>query len=263
MHMKEDHMRNSQLKPGYNLQIGVENEYIIAAETYSHRNDQLTLVPFLNHIQAQLKVRHKDIVADAGYESEENYNYLAQNNQTAYIKPSNYEQQKKRNFKNKIGRRENMTYCQEGDYYLCHNKKKLTYSHDKKRTSASGYETQVKVYECEDCSDCKVKSSCTRAKGNRKMEVATKFYDMRQESHANITSEKGILYRMNRSIQVEGVFGVLKEDYSFRRVSMRGKEKVRTEILLMCFGYNVNKLHSKTVNGRLKTRLHKSKKDAA
>ena len=47
MHMKDDHMRNVQLKLGYNVQIGVDSEYIVAAGTFSDRNDAWILVPFL------------------------------------------------------------------------------------------------------------------------------------------------------------------------------------------------------------------------
>lgn len=263
MHMKEDHMRNSQLKPGYNLQIGVENEYVIAADIYSERSDQLTLKPFLESIQENLGVRHTDIIADAGYESEENYTHLQDHNQTAYIKPSTYAQQNKRSFKKKIGRRENMTYLEAEDCYICHNNKRLNYSHDKKRTSKSGFKSAVKVYECEDCSGCEFKSQCTRAKNNRRLEVATNFIEKRKQSQSNITSPDGIIYRMNRSIQVEGAFGVIKEDYDFRRVTMRGKAKVKTEVLLVCFGYNINKLHSKTVNNRRKSGMFKVEKDTA
>ncbi len=64
---------------------------------------------------------------------------------------------------------------------------------------------------------------------------------------------------MNRSIQVEGAFGVIKQDYGFRRFFMRGNIKVRTEFLLMAFGYNVNKLYHKTIQNRNGELLHNSK----
>ena len=73
-------------------------------------------------------------------------------------------------------------------------------------------------------------------------------------SYENIVSETGIRYRMNRSIQVEGAFGVLKNDYGFQRFLLRGKTKVKLEILLLCMGYNINKLHSKIQGER--TQFH-------
>lgn len=91
MHMKEDHMRNGQLKPGYNLQIGVETEYITGVGVFSDRNDLNTLKPMLEHMKDQSGHKYENIIADSGYESEEGYLYLEVNNQTAYIKPQTYE----------------------------------------------------------------------------------------------------------------------------------------------------------------------------
>ena len=95
MHMKDDHMRNSQLKPAYNVQIGVESEYITAVGIFQDRNDTATLIPMLNNMESKLNMRYENIVADAGYESEENYLYLENKAQTYYIKPQTYEQWKK------------------------------------------------------------------------------------------------------------------------------------------------------------------------
>ena len=103
-------------------------------------------------------------------------------------------------------------------------------------------------YECEDCSNCQCKSKCTRAQRNRRMQVSKIFVEKRQISYENIPSDEGILLRGNRSIQVEGAFGVLKNDYQFNRCLTRGKSSVRTEFILLCLGYNINKLHSKIQN---------------
>ena len=64
---------------------------------------------------------------------------------------------------------------------------------------------------------------------------------------------------MNRSIQVEGAFGVLKKDYEFQGFLLRGKNKVKLEILLLCLGYNLNKLHAKIQNERTNTHFYKVK----
>lgn len=76
MHMKDDHMRNAQLKPGYNVQIGVDSEYIVAADIFQDRNDVWTLVPFLKTMKEKLGFRYPSVTADSGYESEEGYQYL-------------------------------------------------------------------------------------------------------------------------------------------------------------------------------------------
>ena len=97
----------------------------------------------------------------------------------------------------------------------------------KKQKSKSGYESEVTVYECEDCTDCPYKERCTKAKGNKRLYISKSFLEKRQESYENILSETGIKYRMNRSVQVEGAFGVLKNDYEFQKFLLRGKTKVK------------------------------------
>ena len=255
MHMKDDHMRNAQLKPGYNVQIGVDSEYIVAVDIFQDRNDVWTLVPFLKHMKEKLGFRYPSVTADSGYESEEGYSYLREEKQKPYIKPQTYEKWKKRSFKKDISKRENMGYDEEADVYTCHTGKHLIPVGIKKQRSRSGYESDVTIYECEDCGGCPCKEKCTRAKKNKRLYVSKSFIEKRQESYENILSEKGILYRMNRSIQVEGAFGVLKSDYEFQRFLLRGKTKVKLEILLLCMGYNINKLHTKIQNERLKSHL--------
>ena len=257
MHMKEDHMKNGQLKPAYNIQIGVEGEYIVGVDVSNERSDQLTFIPFLDKFEKNLSKKYNSVTADAGYESEENYMHLESNNQEAYIKPATYEKSKTKKFKSDISKRENMIFNVEDNYYICSAGKRLFYKGEQKKKSASGYESSKSIYECEDCSKCEYKSRCTRAKGNKQLHVARNFIRLREKSLENITSEKGIILRMNRSIQVEGAFGVIKQDYGFRRFLMRGMPKVRTEFLLMAFGYNVNKLHSKTLQKRNGKLLHK------
>lgn len=83
----------------------------------------------------------------------------------------------------------------------------------KKQRSKSEYESEVTVYECEACIGCPYKEKCTKAKGNKHLRVSKSFLRKREEAYQNIQSKKGIKYRMNRSIQVEGAFGVLKNDY--------------------------------------------------
>ena len=80
-------------------------------------------------------------------------------------------------------------------------------------------------YECEDCSGCPYKEACTKAKGNKRLYVSKSFIEKRQESYENILSEKGIQYRMNRQVQVEGAFGVLKMTMSSKDFCCGGKQR--------------------------------------
>jgi transposase len=250
MRMKDDHMRNSQLKPGYNVQLGVEGEYITGVYVSCERSDELTLIPFLQNMKSYLKQDYMDITADAGYESEENYTYFEGKPTECYIKPQNYERSNTKKYKSNMALRENMAYDAKLDEYTCQAGKKLRVLRTGTRKSKSGFESEVTIYECESCRGCPHKKSCTRAKGNRTLHVSKVFIEQRKQSLKRITSEKGIQLRMNRSIQVEGAFGVIKQDYGFRQFLLRGNKKVLTEVLLVAMGYNVNKLHNKIQQNR-------------
>ena len=149
-----------------------------------------------------------------------------------------------------------MDYDADKDEYTCQNGKKLKAMYQGKRKSKSGFESEITYYECESCEGCLYKKNCTRSKGNRKMQVSKKFIEQRQQSLANITSPLGILLRTNRSIQSEGAFGVIKENYKFRQFLLRGTQKVRTEIVLIAMAYDINKLHHKIRDNRTGTQLH-------
>ena len=245
MRMKDDHMRNGQLKPAYNLTLGVEGEYIVGINLSSKRSDEWTLLPLLDRMEKGLGKRHKNITGDAGFESEENYKGLQQRNQIAYIKPQNYERSKTRKYKSNAFLRENMLYDSGNDTYTCPNGNTFSPIYITKRHSKSGFESEVTVYECYGCNECPSKSDCTRAKGNRKITVSKDFQQLRTDSRERITSDYGKLLRTNRSIQVEGAFGVLKQDYGFRRFLRRGQSNVFTETILYAVAFNINKLHNK------------------
>lgn len=270
MRMKEDAMGNGQLKAGYNIQHGVDSEYITWLSVRHEPNDTMTLIPFLKQMERHLEFKYTKIVADAGYESEENYEFLKRNGQLAFIKPTNYEISKIRKYQRDIGRIENMEYNKDGDYYLCRNNRRLTASGILKRKSRTGYERAVTVYACEDCSNCVHKCSCI--KGNncntpledrvKKIEESKLFNQLRKESMERIMSREGCELRMNRSIQAEGSFGELKQDMGFRRFMSRGKPNVLAESILLAMAHNINKLHNKIQSGRTGTHLF-SLKDCA
>ena len=249
MHMKEDHMRNAQLKPGYNVQFGVEGEYITGVLVSSERSDQLTLIPLMEKMRSH-GTDYKDVTTDAGYESEENYSWFEKENKPCYTKPQNYERSKTKKHKSNMALRENMVYDAQKDEYTCQAGQKLRAKYVGKRKSKSGFESEITYYECDDCSACPHKKTCTRAKGNRQIHVSKRFLEQRAASLERITSEQGILLRMNRSIQSEGAFGAVKQNYGFRQFLLRGQKKVTTEVLLLAMAYNINKLHAKIQQNR-------------
>ena len=263
MRMKEDAMGNGQLKPAFNLQHGVDAEYITWLTIGPQPTDTTTLIPFLKEAEENLKFKYKNITADAGYESEENYLFLETNGQVSYIKPANYEISKTRKYQQDIGKIENMEYDSKNDVYTCRNGKKLTISGIRHSRSKTGYVSEKTIYTCENCSNCKYKSQCI--KGNncktpleertKNLQVAKTFMKQRQADLERILSEEGILYRMNRSIQAEGSFGDLKQDMKFRRYLCKGTANVLAESILLAMARNVNKLHNKIQNNKTGTHL--------
>ena len=264
MRMKEDAMMNGQLKPAYNLQHGVDSEYITWLTIGPQPTDTTTLIPFLKEAEEYLKFKYKNITADAGYESEENYLFLEENNQIAFIKPANYEISKNRKYKNDIGKIDNMKYDEEGDFYTCKNDKKLVVDHIRHSKSKTGYVSEKTVYKCENCKGCSHKSECI--KGNncktpleertKVLYVSKTFNEQRKADLERIISDEGKLYRMNRSIQVEGSFGDIKQDMQFRRYLTKGRANVLAESTLLAIARNINKLHNKIQNGKTGTHLY-------
>ena len=252
MRLKEDYMRNGQLKPGYNVQIGVESEYIVGLGTFSDRNDVGTLIPFLRRIKSHTRRLFERIIADAGYESMENYLYLEENGQECFIKPANYEISKKRSYKTDPYSAENMRYDERRDEYICPDGRRMKFLRESVRTTENGYTVSTRYYQNEKCGRCPHRGKCHRSKkGYRTMQVNREFAERRARALASLTSEEGALLRMNRSIQVEGVFGILKEDYGFRRFLTRGKKNVETQLFLLAFAFNIEKLCNRIKNNRM------------
>lgn len=258
MRMKEDAMLNGQLKPAYNIQHGVDSEYITWVDISAHPTDTLTLIPFLKDMEKHLSYKYSEIVADAGYESEENYLFIEENGQIAYIKPQNYEISKTRKYKKDISRRENMSYDAGRDCYICKAGKELTVSNERKSKTVSGYISIKTYYRCSDCAGCPYKTDCIKGNNcntpmeerNKVLQVAKKMNEKRAEDLERITTEYGTMLRMNRSIQAEGSFADVKEDMNFRRYLYRGKANALAESILLAMGRNINKLHCKIQSGR-------------
>lgn len=267
MRMKEDAMGNGQLKPAYNLQHGVDLEYITWLTIGPQPTDTTTLIPFLKEAEEYLKFKYKKIVADAGYESEENYQFLESNGQISFIKPANYEISKTRKYRTNIGIIENMEYDETNDAYICRNGRELRLEYIRKSKSKTGYISEKSIYTCKDCSGCPYKSECIKGNNcktpleqrNKVIQVAKKFIRQRQENLERITSEEGILLRVNRSIQAEGSFADLKQDMQFRRYLSKGIGNVIAESILLAMARNINKLHNKIQNGKTRTHLFMQK----
>lgn len=270
MRMKEDAMLNGQLKPGYNLQHGVDAQYITWLTVGPEPTDTTTLIPFLKDMASHLNLKYKNIVADSGYESEENYLFIEENEQVAFIKPAHYEISKTRKYQRDIGRRENMIYNEEEDFYLCKAGRKLVVTGLKRSKSKTGYISEKTQYTCEDCSDCELKKRCIKGNNSKipfeertkRLEVSKIFQKKRAEDLKRILTDKGCKLRMNRSIQAEGSFAHIKADMSFRRYLCRGQKNVLAESILLAMAHNINKLDSKIQSGSTGRHLFELQKAA-
>ena len=264
MRMKEDHMKNGQLKPAYNLQHGVDADYIVWLQTVANTTDSPTLVSFLDDMKENLSFGYSNIVADAGYESEENYSYLEEEKLNAFLKPANYEISKTRKYRNDISNRDNMTYDAENDRYICSQGHCLDAVRTRQVKTRTGYVSAKTIYQCANCAGCPVQDKCIKgnhwkkpeAERRKSLEVSRKFERQRAESLERITSDLGILLRLNRSIQAEGSFANLKWDRGFHRFLCRGNANVYAECVLLAMSHNIEKLHHKIQRGSTGVHLH-------
>ncbi|WP_418125814.1 transposase [Fusobacterium nucleatum] len=234
MRMKEDYMRNGQLKPGYNLQIGVISKYIASYEIFYNPADTKTLIPFLEKIKSQ-NIEIKNVVADAGYESFPNYEYLEKNNYISYIKPIYYEKSKTRKYQKNLNRVENLEYNEK----------------ENRLFRKDGLELEFQYYG-EDGKTIYFKNPETE----KIIKYNNEFRRLSKKSKDNIESDLGKQLRMNRSIQVEGAFAVLKEDMKLRKLKVRGKNSTKREIGLFCIAYNFNKYLAKLSRKKQGVVLH-------
>ena len=251
MRMKEDHMLNWQLKPAYNVQIAVENYFIVHGYVSSDRTDYNTLIPVLEKHKNAFGGILEEVTADSGYCSEKNLLYLKEQGIDAYIKLQDHEKRKTRAYREDIGKYHNMT-CQifeDEHYYICHDGRELHHIRTESKEQ-EGYTQTLEVYGCADCSGCGHKAECLYKYNaekdtgrNKVMKINERWEGLKEESHANIQSEKGILKRQIRSVQTEGHFGDIKENENFRRFNYRTAEKVYKEFMLYAIGRNINKYH--------------------
>ena len=250
MRMKEDHMRNGQLKPAYNIQLASSSGFIIGENVSHHPSDMNTLKPFLNKLLKNYPNKLNKIVADAGYESEENYVLLAENKLASYIKPSNYEKSKTRKYKKEEKFRKSLIYDDIEDKYISEEGKEFIRCADRYRKRKSRYVTTTKVYRCFDWN-----KDGQKTKG---IYIAEIFQKYRKESLENIRSDQGIEERINRSIQAEGAFSKIKSGLNYNRFHHRGKANIISEVCLLSIALNLNKLASKIENKNLEIIKYKA-----
>ena len=245
MRMKEDHMLNGQLKPGYNVQIATNNEFIVGTYVSQDRTDYSTLIPTIQRTEKLNNKNVNDVCTDSGYGNLENYEYLAKNNKKNFVKYSYFHLEQKKSFKKKIFNISNLVYDEKLDEFTCPNNKKLKYSFTKTDKTDNGYPQEIRVYECEDCSNCQFKSQCTKSTGNRKLNFNKKLQKFKNIAKTNLLSEQGLHMRSQRPQQVERAFAQIKWNKGIKRFLLRGLKKVDTEWCIICMAFNIEKMFMK------------------
>lgn len=254
MRMKEDHMGNGQLKPGYNLQIGTEDQFIVNYTLHQDANDMPVLKGHIEDTKAQLaslgKPLPKRASADAGYGSEENYDYLEAEGIENYVKYPGFYQEQRKKVQNDPFRVENLYYNAQDDYFVCPMGQHLTYRHTAKTTSKNGYQSSVRVYKAQRCAGCPLRGACHKAKTDRIIQVNPNLQRHKEKARQNLWSIRGIYLRKKRCVEPEPVFGQIKWNRGFKRFLLRGLPKVTCEFGIVAIAHNLKKMWAKLQQAR-------------
>ena len=242
MRMKEDAMLNGQLKPGYNVQISTENQFITNFGIYQRPTDTLTMISYLESFKARYGMHSEEIIADSGYGSEENYEYMFSNGMTPYVKYNMFHVEQRRGYRNNPFRVSNLFYNPDDDFYVCPMGQKLKFIRQEKRYTASGYQQTVSVYRACRCEGCPLRGQCHKSKRDRQIEVNHTLDDYKARARELLTSEQGIKHRSNRPIEPEAVFGQIKECGRFRRLRLKGLTGAKIDFGLKALAHNLRKL---------------------
>ena len=243
MRMKEDrNIAEPRPKPGYNVQTGTENQFVVGFSVHQRPGDTSCFKPHMEALKQRLPRLPKKIVGDAGYGSEENYMYLEEEKIENYLKYNTFHKEQTPKYQRARFRAEHFPHDPEKNEFRCPADQALIYLDTKEYITDNGYMGEYDVYECVDCSQCALKPDCTRAKGNRRIQVNWNLRRLRAQARGNLLSEEGKRLRSRRGVEVESVFGHIKHNMRFRRFMLRGLEKVTTEWGLLCLAHNMKKL---------------------
>lgn len=241
MRMKEDSMKNGQLKPGYNVQIGTEHQFILGYSVHQRPTDTRCFIPHLEKIKAQFGKLPGTIIADAGYGGEENYDYLEFNEREAIVKYSTYHREKSKAWQEDISKIDNWTYHSKEDTWICAEGHPLHFHRESKEKTESGYEIEYRYYRCASCEGCPLKLHCTKVQGNREIRVSMKYWHLKNQARKKLHSEEGYALAVRRMIEPEPVFGQIKNNRGFKRFLLRGLPKVSLEVGWLSLAHNLLK----------------------
>lgn len=245
MRMKDDHMQNGQLKAGYNWQLSSNNQFVVNYSIHQNPTDSNTLKGHLNSYY-QLYGKHpKELVADAGYGSEENYQHLENQKIDSYVKFNTFHKEGTKAFTKKLSKKEHLFYNKDKDCYYCPIGQPMRNIGQIENKTKTGYKQTYTLYQATNCNNCSLRSSCHKSKQNRTIQVNHNLERHRKLARNKLKSPKGIANRSQRPQDVESVFGNIKQNKGFRRFMLRGIDKVEIEIGLLCIAHNISKAAKK------------------
>ena len=246
MRMKEDAMNNGQTKPGYNLQISAENQFITDYALFSNPTDTLTLIPFLNSFPDRYGHLPSIAVADSGYGSEENYRFMAEAGMEAYVKYNRFHLEQHPRYKPNPFNHDNFHYNAAEDYYVCPMGQHMTRIGTSHLKTSSGYRSENARYRAQNCNGCPLRGLCYKAKGDRRtIEVNHRLNGYKRKARELLTSEEGLKHRGRRCVEPEAVFGQMKFNMAYRRFRHFGKDKVTMDFAFFAIAFNIKKMCSK------------------
>lgn len=246
MRMKEDAMNNGQTKPGYNLQISAENQFITDFALFPNPTDTLTLIPFFNSFLGRYGHLPSIAVADSGYGSEENYRFMDEAGMDAYVKYNRFHIEQRPRYNPNPFHHDNFHYNAEEDYYVCPMGQHMTRIGTSHSRTTGGYRSESARYRAQNCNGCPLRCLCYKSKGDKRIiEVNHRLNEYRRKARELLTSEEGIRHRGRRCIEPEAVFGQMKFNMAYRRFRHFGKDKVSMDFAFFAIAFNIKKMCSK------------------
>ncbi|MCS3052075.1 IS1182 family transposase [Parabacteroides johnsonii] len=245
MRMKEDAMCNGQTKPGYNLQISSENQFITDFALFPNPTDTLTFIPFLGSFPGRYGRFPKRVVADSGYGSEENYRFMDEAGIEGFVKYNRFHLEHRPRYKPDTFHTDSLYYNEEGDYYICPMGQRMSRTGTVQTRTEGGYISQSACYRAIRCKGCPLRCLCYKAKANqRTIRVNHRLNAYKRKACELLTSEEGIKERGRRCIEPEAVFGQMKSNMAYRRFRHMGKDKVVMDFTFFAIAFNIKKLCS-------------------
>ena len=252
MRMKEDAMNNGQTKPGYNLQLSAENQFITDFALFPNPTDTLTLIPFFNSFLDRYGHLPSVAVADSGYGSEENYRFMDEAGMEAYVKFNRFHLEQRLRYKPNPFHHDNFHYNAAEDYYVCPMGQRMTRIGTSHSKTASGYRSENARYRAQKCKGCPLRCLCYKARGDRRtIEVNHRLNQYKRKARELLTSEDGLKHRGRRCIEPEAVFGQMKSNMAYRRFRHFGKDMVAMDFAFFAIAFNIRKMCSKIAKQKI------------